>query len=985
MNLIIKSLKTWIHPVLFFFLISFITYNCKSDESGNILIKTHGFIYEIGKDGTNFHFIDKKTGVDYLAKENDSKCAYIIFDGQQYDITSLSLKKGHLYMDFGISDIQAVIEIKRNRDNVRFRVVTVNGEPESLVFLNVPLNLEGMPYEPFAACVLSMNLYTHVRQLPALQTQLRAACYQRFGFEGAEITLIGVPGEKMTATIRKVIKNADDIPFSDKGGAWALMQKEGYGSYLMNFGTLTEETIDDWISMCRNLGFNQIDNHGGGSFFRFGDFVLNKEKWPEGWEAFKRINARLHDEGISSIFHTYAFFIDKNSEYVSPVPHENLGSFRSFTLARPVNEDDTEIVVEESTEDISIITGFFVRNSLSLRIGTELIEFSDVTRVPPYTFTGCRRGVLGTKASPHAEGDTAFHLREMFGRFVPDPESPLFDEIAKKTANIVSECNFDGLYFDAIDGSDILGGEENFWYYGTKFIFEVARHLKKPVGMEMSSMSHHWWHYRSRWQAWDRPVRGYKRFVDIHSAAIKSTRLFLPAEIRSNENEHGLWRGHTPLIDKYAAVENGSLLLPLHFGWWGNQTWNPPQVEISFPDDIEYLCCKMIGNNAGLSMLGGVDEKTLAANPLFKRLIPIIKQYEELRHENYFNDSVRALLRQPGKEFSLFKEENGKWNFKPVSYDKHKVSGLNHPSAEWKVKNNFREQAVKLRLEALMSVKPFNDPDNVVLAEFHAPGEFKYEGSAQGISGDINTNTGKTGEPTGIFYANNSSDNPREGMWIKMEKKFEPSLNIINNKALGVWVKGDGNGQLLNLRLESPKHLSHGARGDHFIKIDFSGWKYFELVEIESSEFSNYIWPDSGFYVYDSYRHQVNFNYVDKLQLWYNNLPPGKEVNCEIGRIKALQMVPFSISKPALTIGDDTIIFQANMESGMYLEFMGANDCKLYGPKGEFIQDVNFEGNIPVLKKGDNVVSFSCNGPQEINTRMQITVISEDKALDINN
>ena len=61
----------------------------------------------------------------------------------------------------------------------------------------------------------------------------------------------------------------------------------------------------------------------------------------------------------------------------------------------------------------------------------------------------------------------------------------------------------------------------------------------------------------------------------------------------------------------------------------------------------------MIGNNAGLSMLGGVDKKTLDENPGFKRLIPIIKQYEELRHRNYFSDSIRTLLRQPGKEFTL--------------------------------------------------------------------------------------------------------------------------------------------------------------------------------------------------------------------------------------------------------------------------------------------------------------------------------------------
>jgi hypothetical protein len=117
----------------------------------------------------------------------------------------------------------------------------------------------------------------------------------------------GVPQQEILPTIRKVIEGAKEIPFSDQGGAWARTGKEGYGSYLMNFGTLTEETVDEWIETCKRLGFTQVDNHGGGSFFEFGTFELNKQKWPDGWESFKRINRRLHDAGISSIFHTYAF------------------------------------------------------------------------------------------------------------------------------------------------------------------------------------------------------------------------------------------------------------------------------------------------------------------------------------------------------------------------------------------------------------------------------------------------------------------------------------------------------------------------------------------------------------------------------------------------------------------------------------------------------------------------------------------------------
>ena len=957
--------------------------SCTS-ETGGITIENRNFIYQVASDGRNLHFTDKSNDTDYLDKEQSSSIATVISNGTEYVVSSVSRKGDIINLEFGQAEVTASLFIKESRDFVVFEIKEVKGTVESLSFLNIPLNLTGMPDEPFAACVLSMNLFTRVREIPALQSHLWATCYKQFGIKGGKITLIGVPQKQMLPVIREVMSAAEDIPFSDKGGAWALMQKEGYGSYLMNFGTLTEETVDEWIEMCKSLGFNQIDNHGGSDFFKFGDFELNAEKWPGGWESFKRINARLHEAGISSIFHTYAFFIDKNSKYVTPIPNEDLGYFTSFTLAGPLDENDSNIVVNESTAGISAIIGFFVRNSLSLRIGSELIEFKGVTKTPPYKFTGCKRAVNGTKASSFKAGEQVFHLREMFGRFVPGPETPLFDEIARNTASIVSDCGFDGVYFDAIDGSDILGGEENFWYYGTKFIFEVARQLKYPVGMEMSSMAHHWWHYRSRWQAWDRPVRGYKRFEDIHLAAIKSTRLFYPQSIKSNENEHGLWRGHTPLINKYSPAINGSLLLPLHLGWWANQTWNPPQVEPTFPDDIEYLCCKMIGNNAGLSMLGGVDKKNLEDNPLFARLTAIIKQYEELRHQNYFSESTKALLRQPGKEFTLFRDESGSWNFKPVTWQKHKVAGLTHPSSAWTVRNEFETQPVMLRIEPLMSVKPFNDRSNVVLADFSDQGAFTSEGSAESVSGGIEVSSERAaeGRKSGRFYASSTETSAIEGLWIKLEKKFNPGLDINNNQALGVWIKGDGNGQLLNLRLESPKNLSHGARGDHFIKIDFTGWKYFELVEIESSEFSNYIWPDTGFYVYDSYRHTVLFNNIDKLQLWYNNIPAGKEVSCMIGTIKALPMVPFTIIDPSIIIEGKKLTFPVKMESGMYLEFRSRDNCKLFGPKGEFLQDVKIESEIPELVNGDNEVSFTCNGPSGINSRVQITMISEGKQIE---
>ncbi|MGI6572265.1 MAG: hypothetical protein ACOX19_02290 [Fermentimonas sp.] len=944
------------------------------------------FTYEISPKGKNLGFFDKTNGIDYLYSDTVSYCAYVIRDGKREHVRSVSLNDNLLSLDFGDSGVTAKIQIESANDHVILRVVDVTGSVESLTFLNVPLKLEAMPEEPFAACALSLNLFTHVRQLPALQNNLWATCYQRFGMKNAEVAVLGVPQQEILPTIRKVIEGAKEIPFSDQGGAWARTGKEGYGSYLMNFGTLTEETVDEWIETCKRLGFTQVDNHGGGNFFEFGTFELNKQKWPDGWESFKRINRRLHDAGISSIFHSYAFFIDKRSTYVTPVPSKDLGYAGTFTLARPLDETATEVVVKESTANISTVTGFHTENSVTLRVGDELMTFSGVTREPPYTFTGLGRGANGTRPSAHDAGETAFHLSERFGRFVPGPDTELFIEMARRHAEIVNDCEFDGIYLDAIDGSTVLAGEDNFRYYGTKFIFEIAKHLKRPVGMEMSSMAHLWWHYRSRYQAWDYPIRGYKRFLDIHLASIKNPSYFLPEQIKSNEWGHGLWRGHAPLIDKYASAGSSQTMLPLHLGWWSNRTWSPPQVEPTFFDDIEYLGCKMIGNNAGFSQTGGVDEKTLQAVPLLKRSAEILKQYEELRRADYFSDSVRALLRQAGKEYTLFRDESGSWNFKPAVYEKQKVSGLNHPSASWVVNNPFDAQPVKLRIEPLLAVKSYNDPSAVLLADFSSPGNFNQEASADGVSGVIKPSPEKTpgGESSGQFSAINAGAVPSEGSYVNMEKTFAPGLDLANNQALGAWVKGDGSGQLLNLSLRSPTHISHGAHGDHFIKVDFTGWRYFELVEIESSRISDYIWPeDSLFYVYNSHRHTIRFENINKLQLWYNNLPGKKEVSCLLGPVKALPTVPLTIENPGITLNGEKLVIPVKMESGMYLELLSPTDCKLYGSKGELLQEVALKSELPSLIPGNNEISFSCTGPEDVNTRVQVTVITHGKPLDM--
>lgn len=904
--------------------------------AGDIVLENKSFKYVISSTGKNLEFTDKATSTNYLAGEL-SYCAQVLVQGKTYPADLVMLNENLLRIVFKEANVAATIGIKKRDHSLVLEVLEVTGDYTSLTFLNIPLTLQGLPTEAFGACALSLHLNTQVKQLPAMQSHLWAACYKELGTGGSAVALIGVSPNRMLPEIRQLVQAAPGLVLSKAGGAWADSSAQSSGSYIMNFGTLNEQSIEQWIADCRNVGFNQIDHHGGASgFFRFGDFELDPANWPEGWNHFTRINERLQQAGISSIFHTYAFFVEKTSKYVTPVPSKDLLAFRSFTLKKPIAASDSSIEIEENPAGISLFTGFHVRNSVTLRIGDELIEFSGITTEPPYRFTGCKRGANGTKISAHLVSDTAYHLKELFGMFVPGPDTELFEKIAVNTAEIVNNHGFDAIYLDAIDGADVLGDPALNWYYASKFVFTIAKHLKRPTGMEMSLMTHHFWNFRSRWQAWDVSRRGHKKFVDIHLKEI-----------------------------------NKGLMLPLNLGWWLNFTWDPPQTEHSFTDDVEYLGTRQIAYNAGLSLLGGYEHDVVKKTPSFARLNAIIKNYEELRQANYFSEKTKQILRTPGMEFTLLKDNKGKWNFKPAFYKKHKLSGYDSASHNWVVQNSFKAQPLKLRIHMLNSVTAYNHPTAKTLTSYSTPGFFEETAAAPGVSGSLAPVDDSIGKVR--FAASSNGSSPQTGSWIKMHKKFNNWMDLSKHQALGFWVKGDGKGQLLNLRLESPYHLSTGAKGDHFVTVDFTGWKYFELVELSSGEASEYTWPDYN--PYQSHMFSLDYSKIESLQLWYNGLPAKKEVTTVISDIRALPLTVGKITNPSIVVKGKKITFPVTMESGMYLEYNSMDDCILYDSKGAILAHVKPLGETPVLSKGDNKISFSCQRVAEESPRLDITII----------
>jgi len=609
---------------------------CSMAATETIVLSNEHARIEIGPDGRCQSFREKASGEDLC--EKNEPVLHVFAKRGELAISSCRLSGERLSFELD-GGAQAVVRVRSLARHFLWEVESAEGDGiDHIVFASFRLK----PSAPnaLATCMLALNVDTNVPELPRANERLRAYAHAKLGLNRGAAALIACPPDQLRSAMQDVVSAAPELPHSPIGGPWALDAEINRGSYVFNFGGLSEQTADDWIALAKALGFNQIDFHGGGSF-RFGDCRPNPATYPNGRASLKAVVDRLHAAGIKAGLHTYAFFIAKDCPWVTPVPDPRLAKDAFFTLDADISAEADFVPTQEPTTSMSAITGFFVRNSVTLQIDDELITYNGVSKEAPFAFTGCKRGAYGTKPAAHAKGARVAHLKECFGLFVPDPETTLFGEVAAATADTFNECGFDMIYLDALDGEDTLGGGEWGWHYGSKFVFEIWKRLQRPALQEMSTFHHHLWFVRSRMGAWDHPTRSHKKFIDLHVAANQSNR---------------------------------KMILPGELGWWAVKTWGGAQTEPTFFDDIEYLCCKAIGTGDGLALMG-VDPSNIKSNPTLSRLSAIFKSFEELRHAGHFSEAVRKQMAKPDTEFTLSALSDGTPAVRPVRYVRHKFTG----------------------------------------------------------------------------------------------------------------------------------------------------------------------------------------------------------------------------------------------------------------------------------------------------------------------
>ncbi|MDZ7620391.1 MAG: hypothetical protein U1E05_25595, partial [Patescibacteria group bacterium] len=293
-------------------------------DGADIVLATKTFRYAVGAGGVNVAFTATDSRIDYAQTAPPSPMARVRVGDRWHDSASATGNTNRLELSFKDTAATVGLAVSAYPQHLVMEVVSASDDVEELQWLNLDLTLKGDLEEPFAACVLALNLKTNVSGIPGPSRRLAASCTRRFGIVGGAVAIVGSPMAEFRDALKGAVSTSDTLPQSPVGGPWAMDAPINRASYL--FATPTEQNVEEIIRTLKSIGFNQVQIHGGRGTYRFGDCLPNPTLYPNGVASIKAVIDRLHEEGIYAGMHPYAFFIDKATPWVTPVPNPGLAA-----------------------------------------------------------------------------------------------------------------------------------------------------------------------------------------------------------------------------------------------------------------------------------------------------------------------------------------------------------------------------------------------------------------------------------------------------------------------------------------------------------------------------------------------------------------------------------------------------------------------------------------------------------------------------------
>ncbi len=557
-----------------------------------------------------------------------------------------------------------------------------------------------------------------------------------------------------------------------------------------------------------------------------------------------------------------------------PQPDARLFKDAWATLAADTDEQADFIPTTESPERFPAQDGGYIGEGTFIQIGDELIHYGELRRPdlsrasqePPYGFGLCQRGALGTQAAAHHAGDDIPHVVRSYGYFLYDLDSSLAEEVIGNVCRVANAINADMLYFD---GSERLQGDH--WYYNAKLQSMYYERLQnKDALLQGSSYSHYSWHLISRMASAD-GHGDIKRYLDER----------LPWFTSYEEN-----------------------LMPLDIGWY--YVYDPEVTA----DQFEYILQKCLGFGATISVQ--TDPQQLRVHPEMGRIFDLVSTYERLRLSGQVPASTRELLREAGREYRLLRDPlrlrrvvYGAWQEVEELDGAQNVLTVEPAMGGARLGVQVRcgrmvrpgsayRAAEALTLETFDDLAPYlpdpQDRSNVLVI---GPGE---GGSVkEGVSQEFASvaEGAAEGDRCGRYSA--TSNLADDSGWCVIGKRFDPPLDLSWHKAIGFWLRGDGNGGSFKLQLRDSQHAT-----DYYISNDFTEWRYFQLLRPTQPQ------PEP-----------IDYSRVEHLMFYYNGLPARTTLTCWVDDVKALAELDVGeVVEPELQIGQQRIAFPVTLREG---------------------------------------------------------------------
>ena len=766
----------------------------------------------------------------------------------------------------------------------------------------------------------------------AQRNQLFVSVPGRFPVVGKRAFVAAGPRSTFVGKLKNMVL-ATGLAYSRAGGPWSADPDVVHRSYL--FSAVTAANVDRWIRAAKLSGMSIVHLYTWEE--TRGHYGIRKSGFPGGLADLKATADKIHAAGLSFSLHTLTGYIDCNDEWVTPKAHPDLIALHSYTLAEPLTDASTEVVVNEEPgpkHGTALNPGI---NAKVLDIGGELVSYKDVRREKPYAFTGIERGLHKTAKSDHPRGAQVRFLQSRNASFFPEPDSKLAVELADSLAGVINATGADMFY---LDGSEAMGTP-----YGVAkmaaMIFSRVDNSKRTVPVEMSCHQKHFWPFRAQFEAWDRCSYGVKSFIDNH---IESNRR---GGLKAN-------------------------FLKSQMGWW-SPTAADLQRRGFFLDEVEYFASRTAGFDSAFSLQGVYPDAFGVLPVAAAKALAVIGRYERFRVAGAFAPEVMKRMDNAGSEGRLAQNAKGEWTYTPVKVVSSRLKGAGVGG-----RGAFRSPKAtdaSLRVEMFYNLEPYDSAAGVPMVNASMLGSLSQK-SADKVT--LKAKAGKDPERGDVISlrAYNDSDTPR-GAWTCLSRWERPKyMSFPSAAGIGLWVKGDGSGAVLDVRVSTPMEYYH-CDADHLVKLDFKGWKYVELLfrERDTEQASRLAWDVP----YDRAPFMVKMHpeRVAGISVWLNEIPVSQpqgvldanaedrmarppSVDIAIGEIRALPIKTAEAEDVSVKVNGSRVEVPFDFDSGDYAE-LEDGVWSLYKESG----DLKKRKEGPRLKVAEGLNEFRLKGSAE--------------------